>query len=243
MSLEDVIAIAAEIALAPGEEPVAVAKPLSGEQFDLAALVQRAEEFSKRWVIEVPQLGEVLEQLAKNETYSFFMVPEIAGHTFVTNAPLLPGASVVIIDGGQIGARAVEKAPAKSVEDDSDRVVSKVFKTEEERYVLGVVLAPETTDSQGDIYSHEEVRKAAHAYMEHEGALGKQHREIVTGKLKILESYVAPVDFQIEEEQVAKGTWLMGIRVVDDDLWTGIKEGSFTGFSIGGAAFRRPEVT
>jgi hypothetical protein len=35
----------------------------------------------------------------------------------------------------------------------------------------------------------------------------------------------------------------MGIRVVDDDLWGGIKKGDFTGFSIGGQAYRRPEVS
>lgn len=241
MSQEDVVAIAAEIALAQGDDPVAVAKPFENEGFDIAVLVERAESVSKSWIIEIPHLGEVLEALAKNEKYSVFMVPEIAGCTFVTNMPLVPGASTVIVDAGQIGTRAVEKAPAKS--DDEGRIVSKVFKTLEERYVLGVVLAPETTDSQGDIYSHDEVRKAAHAYMENEGALGKQHKEIVTGKLKILESYVAPVDFEIDSESVAKGTWLMGIRVVDDDLWDGIKKGSYTGFSIGGAAFRRPEVT
>jgi hypothetical protein len=102
-------------------------------------------------------------------------------------------------------------------------------------------LIPEITDSQGDIYSHEEVRKAAHEYMENAGNLGKQHGEIVTGKLKILESYVSPADFTQDEESVAKGTWIMGIRVVDDDLWSDVKKGTFTGFSIGGAAHRSPE--
>ena len=33
----------------------------------------------------------------------------------------------------------------------------------DERYVFGVVLEPETVDSQGDIYSEEEIRKRREA--------------------------------------------------------------------------------
>jgi DNA adenine methylase len=85
------------------------------------------------------------------------------------------------------------------------------------------------------------VRKAAHRYMENFGALGTQHTDIVTGKLKILESYVAPVAFSVGEQKVKKGTWLLGIRAVDDGLWTAIKSGEYTGLSIGGSALRAPE--
>lgn len=108
----------------------------------------------------------------------------------------------------------------------------------EERYVFGVVLEPDVIDSQNDTYSAEEVRKSAHRFMQDHAALGLQHSAIVTGKLKILESYIAPVDFAIGEETVKKGTWLLAIRVVDDALWTAVKAGSFTGFSIGGTAIR-----
>lgn len=112
----------------------------------------------------------------------------------------------------------------------------------EERYVFGVVLEPDVVDSQNDTYSAEEVRKAAHRFMEAHAQLGKQHSEIVTGKLKILESYVAPVDFAVGEQVIKAGTWLLAIRVVDDELWGAVKAGSFTGFSIGGTAIRQPDA-
>lgn len=234
---EVIAAVVAEIALVPGDTPVAVLSPeLIG--FDFAAEVEKAAQVSKQWVIEIPVVGQLLDDLAKHVDAQFFVVPELPGKVFATNAPLQPARSQVFIKDGQIGiaASAVEAPDTTTVEP----TVQKVFKTEEERYVLGVVLAPETTDSQGDIYSADEVRKAAHDYMENAGALGKQHREIVTGKLKILESYLAPADFTVDEETIVKGTWIMGIRVIDNDLWDGIKKGDFTGFSIGGQAYRTP---
>lgn len=111
----------------------------------------------------------------------------------------------------------------------------------EERFVLGVVLEPDEIDTQSDTYSEDEVRKAAHRYMENFGQLGTQHTDIVTGRLKILESYVAPVAFAVGDQQVKKGTWLLGIRAVDDGLWNAIKSGEYTGLSIGGTALRTPE--
>lgn len=228
-------AIAAEVALVPSAESTAVLE--AGQQFDLAAAISKAEAVSPAWVIEVPLLGPTLAALAKQESITAFRVPEIADALFATNRPVDPTKCEVLVKNGKVGV--TETADNTEV---IERTITKVFKTAEERFVLGVVLAPETADSQGDIYSHHEVRKAAHDYMENARDLGKQHKEIVTGQLRILESYVSPSDFAIGDEKVVSGTWLMGIRVVDDDLWDGIKKGDFTGFSIGGAAYRKPEV-
>lgn len=233
-------AIAAELALEPDSESVVVADSDGSESFESA--VAKAASIHPTWVVEIPGVAARLEEIAKREGVSVFVVDELPGHVFATNGPLADGRSRVIVQGGQIGS-VVAKAVAPEPESDrQEHRVNKLIKTAEERFVLGVVLVPEVPDSQGDIYSHEEVRKAAHGFMASSGALGKQHREIVTGRLKILESYLAPQDFSIGDEQVTQGTWLMGIRVVDDELWTGVKEGSFTGFSIGGSGVRRPEI-
>ena len=42
----------------------------------------------------------------------------------------------------------------------------------DERFVLGIVLEPEVVDAQGDIYSAEEIRAAAHRFMEDPVASG-----------------------------------------------------------------------
>jgi DNA adenine methylase len=112
---------------------------------------------------------------------------------------------------------------------------------DDERYVLGVVLEPEVVDAQGDIYSPEEIRQAAHRFMEEFGGLGLMHRMRVNGQVKVLESYVAPVDFAVGEVSVHKGTWLLAVRILSDALWEQVKSGELTGFSIGGSARRVPE--
>lgn len=112
---------------------------------------------------------------------------------------------------------------------------------EEERTVFGIVLEPDEVDAQGDTISAEEIKQACYKFMEDFGNLGRQHKELVNGKLKLLENYIAPVDFQTEEgEHVKKGTWLMKERVVDDQLWKAAKKGEYTGFSIGGSGVRVP---
>lgn len=119
-----------------------------------------------------------------------------------------------------------------------------VFKTQEEQYVLGIVLEPlkemGKTDSQKDLYSAEEVRKAAYGFMEEFANMGVQHTELANDKIKILETWIQREDATIEGVEVTKGTWLMGVRIVDADLWARVKKGDITGFSIGGIASRTP---
>jgi site-specific DNA-adenine methylase len=112
----------------------------------------------------------------------------------------------------------------------------------DERYVLGIVLEPEVVDAQGDIYSAEEIRAAAHRFMEDFGGLGLMHRVLVNDQVKVLECYLAPVDFELAGVAVRRGTWLLGVRVLSDELWAQVKDGGLTGFSIGGSARRVPEA-
>jgi DNA adenine methylase len=112
----------------------------------------------------------------------------------------------------------------------------------DERFVFGIVLEPEVVDAQGDIYSAEEIGQAAHRFMEEFGGLGLMHQVRVNDQVKILESYLAPVDFELGGVAVKKGTWLLGVHVVSDELWGQVKDGTLSGFSIGGTARKVPEA-
>ena len=122
-----------------------------------------------------------------------------------------------------------------------ERSLLKTSEDAEERFVLGIVLEPEVVDAQGDIYSADEVRQAAHRFMAEYGGLGLQHQLRVNDQVKILESYIAPSDLKLGETDVRKGTWLMAVRVLSDELWQRVRAGELTGFSIGGSARRSPE--
>jgi DNA adenine methylase len=112
----------------------------------------------------------------------------------------------------------------------------------DERYVMGIVLEPDVVDAQGDTYSAEEIRGAAHKFMEDFGGLGLMHRMRVNGQVKVLESYLAPTSFKVGEREVRKGTWLLAVRILADELWERVRDGDLTGFSIGGSARRIPEA-
>lgn len=98
-----------------------------------------------------------------------------------------------------------------------------------------VVMVPEETDLQGDITSEDEVRKACHNYNEFCRQPNLFHLGS-TDTFSIAESYIAPVEFEMNEATVKKGTWLATIQVHDDDLWSLIKSGEISGLSIGAMA-------
>lgn len=111
---------------------------------------------------------------------------------------------------------------------------------QERRLVTGIVLEPETVDSQGDIYSADAIEQAAHTFMAEYRNVGHQHSTLVNDLVQIVESFVAPSDFELGGMTVKAGTWLMTVKVLDEPLWQAVKAGELTGFSIGGFAQRVP---
>ena len=57
----------------------------------------------------------------------------------------------------------------------------------------------------------------------------------------IVECYVAPVDFQLGDEPIRKGSWLLGV-VWSEDQFRKVQDGTLTGFSLGGVGRRVPDA-
>ena len=154
----------------------------------------------------------------------------------------IPGLSADAMRALQDKARRLLAAAGERSEKRHDvRRVCKVAGREEERFVMGVVLEPlekDNPDAQGDFYSAEDVREAAHFFMENYAQIGLMHSGLVGKRVAILESYVAPEAFEVGGEKVQKGTWLLAARVRDDELWELVKAGKLDGWSIGGVALR-----
>lgn len=123
--------------------------------------------------------------------------------------------------------------------------------TVEERFVLSLVMEPTLfengdmkPDKQGDVYTEKEVKKACYCWMENGGFFDLSHNwePLKNSQIKILENYLAPVDFKLDDSEnpvtVKKGSWLLGIRVLDDELWKACKSGALGAFSIGGIGYR-----
>lgn len=110
-----------------------------------------------------------------------------------------------------------------------------VEKANDEHIVCGIVYEPDTVDAQGDSASAEEIQRAAYDFMQNAQAFKVMHKGKAVN-VKILESYVAPVDFTINKRTIKKGSWVLVTRILDKKLWQDIKAGKFTGYSMGGTA-------
>jgi hypothetical protein len=107
---------------------------------------------------------------------------------------------------------------------------------EELMQVTYVAMLPDSVDLHGDYTSAEEVRKAMESFNKSNAKANLFHR-VMTDKFSVIESYLAPVDFMLDEVFVEKGTWLMTLQVHGDtQLWDLIKSGEINGISIGALA-------
>lgn len=123
----------------------------------------------------------------------------------------------------------------ESAHSDQIFVTAEIFKAiEEKRLVTGVVMEPGEFDAHGDITMADEIENAAYVYMLNSQVVGDQHSQ--PAPAKIVESYIAPQDLTIGDQAVKEGSWVMTVKVEDDEMWEAVKSGDYTGFSIGGFA-------
>ena len=137
------------------------------------------------------------------------------------------------------GIEEVSKSETKS-----QRSVSIAKADIEKKLVYGVVLEPMTDvtkegDAHGDRMTAEEIEKSAHGYMKEHQVLKLQHQGGAVSARPV-ESYIAPCDMTIGEQEVKKGSWVLVTKIEHEGLWSAIKKGTIGGYSPGGTGFREP---
>lgn len=106
-----------------------------------------------------------------------------------------------------------------------------VYKNDEKRIVYGPVLIPDEPDTDNDVVTAEKIESVAHKFVEEYGNIDLMHSLNNVGRL--VESYILPVDLEVDEDTIVpKGSWVMGVRVTDDNAWQAVKDGKLGGFSI-----------
>ncbi|MEK3684920.1 XkdF-like putative serine protease domain-containing protein [Paenibacillus sp. FSL R10-2736] len=113
---------------------------------------------------------------------------------------------------------------------------------DDKRIVKGVVYQPDVADAHNDQMDEVEIEKAAHLFMEkqHTYNIDKQH-DLEVDKGFVIESYIAPCDMMLGEQEIVKGSWVAAVKVTDDETWESIKKGEITGFSMWGVG-KREEI-
>ncbi len=104
-------------------------------------------------------------------------------------------------------------------------------------YTLGVVLEPDVPDSDGTLYSEDEIEKACFRYLLYKCYVGDMHQEESTDSI-LAENYILRGDMKIGNQVVRKGTWLQG-HLIGPSLWDKIQNGERTGLSFGGWGFSK----
>ena len=139
-----------------------------------------------------------------------------------------------------------EKAKMKAVvklDEDGEQTIKSLYAdilkaNAEEQTVTGVVLEPETTDAQNDIYDSQVIRNAAHDFCSNHNVnskLGFMHKDFKRD-FELYESWLAPQEVTVADKIVKAGSWIITVKVNDPAVWKMVKEGKIKGFSIGGKA-------
>ncbi|CAI6231354.1 Peptidase-S78-2 domain-containing protein [Bacillus subtilis] len=112
------------------------------------------------------------------------------------------------------------------------KVIAK--EADEQKLVYGIVYEPDTVDAHGDFMTAAEIEKAAHGFLKDAREIDKQH-DFQGGVGAVVESYVAPADFEMNGETIKKGSWVL-VTKASEEIWEEIKKGEITGYSMAGVA-------
>ncbi|MGG4209626.1 XkdF-like putative serine protease domain-containing protein [Bacillus safensis] len=103
-----------------------------------------------------------------------------------------------------------------------------------QRLVYGIVYEPHVEDAHGDYMTPAEIEKAAHGFLKDAREIDKQH-DFQGGVGEVVESYIAPSDFEMGDEVIKKGSWVL-VTKASDEIWEQIQKGEITGYSMAGTA-------
>jgi cation transport regulator ChaB len=105
-----------------------------------------------------------------------------------------------------------------------------------QRLFYGIVYEPDTVDTHGDFTSAEEIEKAAHNFLP-SAVMNIHHKDdLDVEKVQVVESYITPETFSINDCVINKGSWVLVSRILDDELAAAIENGEITGYSMEGTA-------
>lgn len=107
----------------------------------------------------------------------------------------------------------------------------RVFKRDDyRRIVTGPVLVPNEPDLDGDIVSEDQVMDVAYKFMENYQNIDLMHT--FKNVAIPVESYILPEAMTMEGVALPKGTWILSAKILDDETWGRVLDGTYKGFSI-----------
>ena len=106
--------------------------------------------------------------------------------------------------------------------------------------LYGIVYEPLVKDTEKDFATAEEIEGAAHKFLP-KAMLNVEHKsdqQLEDADSVVVESYLAPCDFKIDQEIVRKGSWVLVTKLFSEELIEKVRNGEITGYSMEGTSFR-----
>lgn len=117
----------------------------------------------------------------------------------------------------------------------------KFFKKDiEKQIVYGIIFEPGFVDADDEYIEKDDIESAAHEYLiklrREDGTRTKlSHTMSIDDKTDIVESYIQPVDMEVDGEMIKEGSWIVAMKINDKELWDET-QGKLVGYSAGGTA-------
>jgi len=107
-----------------------------------------------------------------------------------------------------------------------------------ERVVLAELLVPNVPNSWGDIYTPEAVKEFCYAFSQQGFGLDVEHDQVNVAGVEffVVESFIA----RAGDPDFIEGSWVIGVKILDDDLWARVLSGDINGFSFQADVFMTP---
>ena len=98
-----------------------------------------------------------------------------------------------------------------------------------ERVVFGEVLIPETPNVYNDYWTKEAIRHAAYLFAQQGYGIDLEHDNVdLTGlKAIVVETFIA----RPGDPDFIEGSWVVGMKILDDDLWQAVLNNEINGYS------------
>ncbi len=99
-----------------------------------------------------------------------------------------------------------------------------------ERIVMAEVLIPDVPNVFGDINTRGAIRECMEAFALHGYIIDLEHDnvDIRNAKVFVVESFIA----RKGDPDFIEGAWVVGMKIVDDQIWQDILEGRINGYSF-----------
>lgn len=109
--------------------------------------------------------------------------------------------------------------------------IARIKKTDDEqRIAYAEVYAPNVLDTHGEYMSAEDVAELAHRFMQMPDlskSIDTNHDNVPNGSYPV-ESFIA----REGDPDFTPGAWVLGTKIVDDEVWNAVKTGELNGYSF-----------